>query len=68
MSFKYNFWRRLQLSRDIGIDLGTANTIIHVSGKGVVLDEPSVVAIDLETGDPIAVTELLQILMLRKKC
>ena len=37
-------WSRFQLSRDIGIDLGTANTLIHVSGKGVVLEEPSVVA------------------------
>ncbi|OPH00388.1 hypothetical protein B2I21_00170, partial [Chryseobacterium mucoviscidosis] len=31
------------LSKDIGIDLGTANVLIHVKGKGVVLDEPSVV-------------------------
>ena len=29
---------------DIGIDLGTANTLVYVKGKGVVLDEPSVVA------------------------
>ena len=63
MSFKYKFWRRLQLSRDIGIDLGTANTIIHVSGKGVVLDEPSVVAIDLETGDPIAVGDEAKLML-----
>lgn len=34
------------LSRDVGIDLGTANVLIHVKGKGVVLDEPSVVAMD----------------------
>ncbi|MGO4270180.1 rod shape-determining protein, partial [Paenibacillus sp. TAF58] len=31
------------LSKDIGIDLGTANVLIHVKGRGVVLDEPSVV-------------------------
>ena len=31
---------------DIGIDLGTANVIVYVSGKGIVLEEPSVVAID----------------------
>lgn len=37
------------LSKDIGIDLGTANVSIHVKGKGVVLDEPSVVAIESET-------------------
>ncbi len=36
-------------SKDIGIDLGTANVSIHVKGKGVVLDEPSVVAIESDT-------------------
>ena len=49
------FFNRLKFSRDIGIDLGTANTLIHVSGKGVVLQEPSVVAMDLEEGVPLAV-------------
>jgi rod shape-determining protein MreB len=48
-------FNRLKFSRDIGIDLGTANTLIHVSGKGVVLQEPSVVAMDLEEGIPLAV-------------
>ena len=48
-------FNRLKFSRDIGIDLGTANTLIHVSGKGVVLQEPSVVAMDLEEGVPLAV-------------
>ena len=46
------FFRRFQLSRDIGIDLGTANTLIYVSGRGIVLQEPSVVALDLERGTP----------------
>ena len=55
--FKYRFWSNFQFSRDIGIDLGTANTLIHVSGKGVVLEEPSVVAMDLEEGIPLAVGE-----------
>jgi len=55
--FKFSFWNKLQLSRDIGIDLGTANTLIHVSGKGVILEEPSVVAMDLEEGVPLAVGE-----------
>ena len=50
-------FNRFKLSRDIGIDLGTANTLIHVSGKGVVLQEPSVVAMDLEEGIPLAVGE-----------
>ncbi|SDZ46231.1 rod shape-determining protein MreB [Evansella caseinilytica] len=41
--------------RDIGIDLGTANVLIHVKGKGIVLDEPSVVAIDTTTNRVLAV-------------
>lgn len=43
------------LSRDMGIDLGTANTLVYVSGKGIVLQEPSVVAIDRDTKEPLAV-------------
>jgi rod shape-determining protein MreB and related proteins len=45
------------LARDIGIDLGTANVLIHVKGRGIVLNEPSVVAIDTGTGKPLAVGE-----------
>ncbi|WP_243291944.1 rod shape-determining protein [Bacillus sp. FJAT-47783] len=45
------------LSRDIGIDLGTANVLIHVKGKGVVLNEPSVVALDKNSGKVLAVGE-----------
>lgn len=48
-------WKRLSLARGIGIDLGTANTLVYVSGKGIVLQEPSVVAIDKKTGQPLAV-------------
>lgn len=44
-------------ARDIGIDLGTANVLIHVKGKGIVLNEPSVVAIDRNTGRVLAVGE-----------
>lgn len=44
-------------SRDIGIDLGTANVLIHVKGKGVVLNEPSVVAMDRTTGRVLEVGE-----------
>ncbi len=36
-------------SRDLGIDLGTANTLVHVRGKGIVISEPSVVAINIKT-------------------
>ncbi|MDL2280769.1 rod shape-determining protein [Selenomonadales bacterium OttesenSCG-928-I06] len=45
------------LSKDLGIDLGTANTLVHVKGKGVVLREPSVVAIQRDTGEVLAVGE-----------
>lgn len=43
--------------KDIGIDLGTANVLIHVEGKGIVLNEPSVVAIDINTNKVLAVGE-----------
>ena len=45
----------LSLGRDLAIDLGTANTLIYVRGHGVVLDEPSVVAINVNDGRPVAV-------------
>jgi rod shape-determining protein MreB len=45
------------LSRDIGIDLGTANTLVYVRGKEIVLREPSVVAIRRDTGSILAVGE-----------
>ncbi len=44
-------------AKDIGIDLGTANVLIHVKGKGIVLNEPSVVALDKNTGKVLAVGE-----------
>ncbi len=42
------------LSHDIGVDLGTANTLVYVRGRGVVLREPSVVAVDRTTGRYLA--------------
>jgi len=47
------FWGLFSL--DIGIDLGTANTIIFIRGKGIVINEPSWVAIEKRTRDPIAI-------------
>lgn len=44
-------------AKDIGIDLGTANVLIHVKGKGIVLNEPSVVAMDRKTKNVLAVGE-----------
>lgn len=43
------------LSIDIGIDLGTANTLVYVKGKGIVLNEPTIVAINKKTGQLVAV-------------
>ena len=45
----------LSLGRDLAIDLGTANTLIYARGTGIVLDEPSVVAINVNDGKPVAV-------------
>lgn len=45
------------MSKDMGIDLGTANTLIYVKGKGILLREPSVVAINNETKKVLAVGE-----------
>jgi rod shape-determining protein MreB len=39
-------------SLDIGIDLGTANTLVYVRGKGIVINEPSFVAVEKRTGRP----------------
>ncbi|MBO6303502.1 MAG: rod shape-determining protein [Selenomonadaceae bacterium] len=44
-------------SNDMGIDLGTANTLVHVKGRGIVLREPSVVAIKDDTSEVLAVGE-----------
>ncbi|MFQ5498144.1 MAG: rod shape-determining protein [Candidatus Zixiibacteriota bacterium] len=43
------------ISNDIAIDLGTANTLVHVRGQGIVLNEPSVVAIEKSTGKVLAI-------------
>ncbi len=43
------------LTQDIGIDLGTANTLVYVKGKGIVINEPSVVAVNQRTGQILAI-------------
>ena len=53
MGFVNNFLGRF--SQDIGIDLGTANTLVYVRGRGIVINEPSVVAINTKTGDVLAI-------------
>ena len=45
----------MMFNKDIGIDLGTANVLIYIKGEGIVLNEPSVVAIDSDTKKPLAV-------------
>ncbi|KKU95131.1 MAG: Rod shape determining protein MreB [Parcubacteria group bacterium GW2011_GWA1_48_11b] len=46
----FGFW-----SKDIGIDLGTANTLVYVRGKGIVINEPSIVAVNQKTGKILAI-------------
>ncbi|HZR11634.1 MAG TPA: rod shape-determining protein [Acidimicrobiia bacterium] len=48
-------WYSSIVGRDMAVDLGTANTLVYVRGKGIVLDEPSVVAINVKDGRPLAV-------------
>ena len=48
---------------ELGIDLGTANILVYVRGRGIVLQEPSVVAQELETGDVVAVGEEARAMM-----
>ena len=43
------------MARDLAIDLGTANTLVYARGEGIVLREPSVVAMNIKTGQPLAV-------------
>src|SRR6266487_1638577 len=56
---RMNFMRGAlgRFSRDMGIDLGTANTLVHVQGKGILLREPSVVAIERDSKKVLAVGE-----------
>jgi rod shape-determining protein MreB len=48
-------WFSSIVGRDMAVDLGTANTLVYVRGRGIVLDEPSVVAISTKDGRPLAV-------------
>ena len=55
MAFNPLNWLLGLLSLDIGIDLGTANTLVNVRGKGIVINEPSWVAIEKKTKRPLAI-------------
>ncbi len=54
---KRTFTKRVRslLTNDIGIDLGTANTLVYLAGRGIVVNEPSVVAVNQKTGQVVAV-------------
>ena len=55
MAFNPLSWLMGLFSLDIGIDLGTANTLVNVRGKGIIINEPSWVAIDKRTRKPLAI-------------
>ncbi len=59
---KFNQFKGV-FSHDIGIDLGTANTLVYVKGKGIVLAEPSVVAVDSNTGEVLAVGQKAKLML-----
>ncbi len=42
------------MARDLAIDLGTANTLVYMKGRGIVLNEPSVIALNRQTGEVLA--------------
>lgn len=44
-----------KISKDIGIDLGTANTLVYVRGRGIVINEPSIIALNKKTGQIVAI-------------
>ncbi len=50
MNFNFGF-----LGKDIGIDLGTANTLIYIAGRGIVVNEPSIAAVNTKTGAVLAI-------------
>lgn len=53
-------FRRLAFGKDVGIDLGTASVLVYVKGKGILLQEPSVVALDKQSGKVLKVGEEAQ--------
>ena len=55
MAFNPLNWFMGLFSLDIGIDLGTANTLVYVRGKGIVINEPSWVAVEKRTRQPVAI-------------
>ncbi|MDA0748622.1 MAG: rod shape-determining protein, partial [bacterium] len=62
MAFFFSGW----LSNDIGIDLGTANTLVWVKGQNIVIDEPSIVAMDRKSGKPLVIGKAAKEMMGRE--
>jgi rod shape-determining protein MreB len=60
---KKHFSRNSLFSSDIGIDLGTANTLVYVRGRGIVIDEPSVVTVNDKTGQVVAVGKEAKVML-----
>ena len=52
--FDFKKWKNF-FSHDVGIDLGTANTLVYMRGRGIVINEPSVVAVNQKTGQVVAI-------------
>src|SRR3954466_15453685 len=55
MAKKQRFSKSSLFSSDIGIDLGTSNALVYVRGKGIIINEPSVVAVNDKTGQVVAI-------------
>jgi len=51
----FSFSLSSMLSNDIGIDLGTANTLVYVKGQGIIVNEPSIVALERQSRKPLAI-------------
>src|SRR6266403_2928242 len=60
---KKRFSRSSLFSSDIGIDLGTANTLVYVRGRGIVINEPSVVTLNEKTGQVVAVGKEAKVML-----
>ncbi len=54
----------MAFTEEVGIDLGTANILVYIKGKGIVLNEPSVVAINRDTDEILAVGEEARLMLL----
>lgn len=61
------FWFSSWFSNDIGIDLGTANTLVYVKGQGILINEPSIVALERQSRKPLAIGKPAREMMGREK-